>query len=409
MAESAERNLRLFRELITCTHNLSFWTYDTHFSLTYTNCPDPDLINMLFISVKDSIPLDTDLPMIVSSGLGFSWAVNMERDGLGTPLYYHVIGPVIASQISINKAKEAIMQKHGVSYTLAKTVDELIARIPTIPLTRLMEYSLMLHYCITEEKLTVDSILFPESHPVMPKQDVGSTANPYGTWLMEQKLLKLVEDGNLNFRRESSRLVAGAAPADLGGGDIIRHYKNLVIAFTASCTRAAIRGGLTPEIAYMISDKYIRGVEACTTLPELVEHNDSMQEEFIRRVHQVKTGGLSPQIQQVCNYIQLHVEEELSLSAISSSVGYSPQWLSSKFHKETGKTVSQYVTEQKVAWAQKMLLSYSYPIQEIAERLHYKTPSHFGAVFRQCTGISPGEYRSRGREKNGEKVSDVQL
>lgn len=393
MAENAERNLRLFRELITCTHNLSFWTYDTHFSLTYTNSSDPELINLLFIAVKDSIPLDTDSPMIISSGLGFSWAVNMERDGMGMPLYYHVIGPIIASQISISKAKEAIMQKHGVSYSLAKTVDELIARIPTISLTRLMDFSLMLHYCIAEEKLTVDSILFPEAISATPKEEVGSTANPYGTWLMEQKLLKLVEDGNLNFRSESSRLVAGSAPADLGGGDVIRHYKNLVIAFTSSCTRAAIRGGLSPEIAYTISDKYIRGVEACSTLPELVEHNDSMQEEFIRRVHQAKTGGLSPQIQQVCNYIQLHIEDDLSLSEISSAIGYSPQWLSSKFHKETGKTVSQYVTEQRVNWAKKMLRSNSYPIQEIAERLHYKTPSHFGAVFRQYVGMSPGEYR----------------
>lgn len=393
MAENAERNLRLFRELVSCTHDLYFWTYDTRFSLTYTNCTDSDLISILFVPVTDSIPSDTDLPILVTSSLGFSWAVNMERDGNGLPMYYHVIGPIIAYQISINKAKEAIGEKYSISNTVTRTVDDLLSKIPSIPLTRLMEYSLMLHYCITEEKLTVDKILYHDSAPAPQKGNSANTTNPHGSWLMEQKLLSLVESGNMNFRQEASHMVIGASPADLGSGDAIRHYKNLVIAFISSCTRAAIRGGVSPEIAYVISDKYIRGIEVCSTLSELVEYNDAMQEEFTRKVHETKTDKFSPQIQKVCDYIQFHVEDDLNLSTISSAIGYSPAWLSSKFHKETGKTITQYISNQRMEWAKKLLISSDRPIQEIADCLQYKTPSHFGAVFRQYTGISPGAYR----------------
>ena len=395
MAENAERNLRLYRELITCTHNLYYWTYDTRFAMVYTNCPSPELLNLLFISVSGFVPADCDKPVLISSGLGFSWALNMERDGAGVPLYYHVIGPALTSKISLDLMKKAITQKHDVSYSLMQSVEQLVSEIPAIPMPRLLEYGLMLHYCITEEKLTISDFVYPDTLASLPKTQDSHTENPHGTWIMEQKLMKLIEDGNLNFRREASRLVAGAVPADLGSGDIMRHYKNLLIAFIANCTRAAIRGGLSPETAYLLSDKYIHEVENCNTLPEIAELNDTMQEDFVRRVHQCKTGGLSPQIQQTCDYIQLHVEDDLSLEIISSAIGYSPSWLSGKFRKETGKTLTQFIAEQKVERAKLLIRSDNRPLQEIADQLRFKTPSHFGVVFRQYVGMTPSEYREK--------------
>ncbi len=393
MAENAERNLRLFRELITCTRNLYSWTYDVHFSLVYSNCPDADLMGMLFISMTDNIPPDVDAPMLLSSEFGLSWAVNLERDGSGLPLYYHVIGPAVASKFSIAKAKQAIFNRSDVSDSLVGVLDGLLAKIPSVPISRILEYCIMLHYCVTEEKLSISDILYPGPGAVPREEQDGHTANPHGTWLMEQRLLKLVEDGNLNFRQEKTRLVSGLVPADLGGGDGMRHLKNLVIAFISCCTRAAIRGGLSPETAYLLSDRYIRGVEACAVIADLVELNDSMQEDFIRRVHQSKSDGLSPQIRQCCDYIQIHVEDELSLTSISAAIGYSPTWLSGKFKKEMGISLTQYISQQRMERAKELLRSGNRPIQDIAEALHYKTPSHFGTVFRQYTGISPSEYR----------------
>ena len=294
MAENAERNLRLFRELITCTHSLYSWSYDTRFSLVYTNCPEADILGMLFVSTADRIPAEEDAPMLLSSPLGFSWAVNLERDGTGLPLYYHVIGPVVTSQVEVSAAKDMILGRLGVSYAMAKTVDELLSRIPSLTVPRLIEYGLMLHYCVTEEKRTISDVIYPEAGAAHPKELEGHTANPYGTWLMEKKLMRLIEEGNLNFRQEATRLVGGAVPAELGNGNAERHYKNLVIAFIAACTRAAMQGGLSPETAYLLSDKYIRGVEACVSMAELAELNDAMQEDFVRRVHETRSGVLSP-------------------------------------------------------------------------------------------------------------------
>lgn len=409
MAENAERNLRLLQELITCTHNLYFWTYDVHFSLTYSNCPDFEIMNHIFLSVSLGVPKEVDAPILVSSRLGFSWVVNLERDGNGEPLYYHVIGPALTSQVSVDMMKSIMDMKRKEDSILDESdesVEKMLSRMPTIPMPRLLEYGLMLHYCIMEEKLTVSDVVYWEvqvdsgMEPCRCHEDKEGwgeesrhTGNPQGTWLMEQRLLKLISDGNLNYKQESNKLVSDAMPADLGSGDVLRHYKNLNICFSALCARAAIKGGLSPELAYMLNDKYIHGIETCNTLSEIAEVNEMMQDDFVRRVHKCKIKELSLQIKQCCDYIQIHVEKKLSLTEISNAVGYAETWLSGKFRKETGKTISQYIAEQKVRRAKELLRSTNLPIQEIAERLKFKSQSHFGETFRRYAGMTAGEYR----------------
>lgn len=395
MKQSVEQNLKLFRELITCTHNLYFWTYDTSFSLIYTNCPESRFLSPLFLSVASKIPGDSGAPILLFSGLGYFWVVNPEQDEHGTPLHYHVIGPVLTCKVMTEKIKLAIFAKHTVSFPLNEAIDVLLHKIPMIPISKFLEYGLMLHYCITEEKLSINDFIYSET---IKRSDItsmpGHTAAPHYTWQREQKLFRLISEGNLNYKQEMTHIVSSAAPADLGGGDILRHYKNLNISLLTLCTRAAIFGGLSPETAYFLSDKYILKLESCNTFEEISEVNQKMVEDFVSRVHAIKESKLSPQIQQCCEYIQLHIEDPLNLQTLSTAVNYSPTWLSHKFSTETGKTILQYIAEQKILRAKELLISEYVPVQEIADRLSFKSQSHFGEVFRRHTGMTPGEYRA---------------
>lgn len=400
MAASTEQNLRLFRELISCMRELYFWTYDPEMKPTYTNCPEPETAELLFETISDAVPRDAVNPALITSELGLSWVTECETDAEGNVLRIYAIGPALISQISMDLVRKAVTEKHGVSYTMINRVEKMVSRIPTVPISRLVEYSLMLHYCLKEEKITYDDVIFPETLSGDIKGGSGHTENPFPTWLMEQELFKLVEEGNLNFKEVTSRLVSGAVPADLGSGDFIRHHKNLMIVFIAGCARAAIRGGLSPETSYLLSDRYIQDLEKCRTMREIIELNSIVQEDYTLRVHRIKAGTMSPQIQRACEYIQIHVEDELSLSSVSSAVGYSPSWLSGKFRRETGKTLTDYITETKVERAKMLLRAGNDPVQDIAERLSYRTASRFGSVFRKYTGMSPGEYRrSAGAKK----------
>ena len=65
----------------------------------------------------------------------------------------------------------------------------------------------------------------------------------------------------------------------------------------------------------------------------------------------------------------------------------------------TGKTFTQINRTMKVQKAQEMLLNTNRNANEIAYDLGFKDPSHFGKVFKRAVGVSPGEYRNKGMNR----------
>lgn len=75
----------------------------------------------------------------------------------------------------------------------------------------------------------------------------------------------------------------------------------------------------------------------------------------------------------------------------------SPAYFSRRFKQQLGMSWSDYVRTHRLHLASRRLLSTGVPIAVIAEELGFATPSHFGSVFLQRFGMTPGEYRRAGR------------
>ena len=150
--ENVERNLHLFRELISCAHELYFWTYDARGNCVYSNNPNEQLFKQIFVLDKGHEIVQTenlrkDRPVILTSVLGFLWITDFEPDASGELLYTHVIGPAFIEDVS-SRTIEGALNKLCFSLALKKDFLQLIQQIPVISMMRFFEYGLMLHYCI---------------------------------------------------------------------------------------------------------------------------------------------------------------------------------------------------------------------------------------------------------------------
>ena len=396
MAENAERNLRLFRELLTCAHNVYFWSFDTRMENIYTNCPHSKALYAILRMNQSQVDwllamAPQEQPVVLSDRLGLTWIADYEPDSEGELLYIHLIGPVFVADVS-QSSLEMILLNMGISMGLRYEFLKVMGQLPVVPITRFFEYGLMLHYCIKGEKITISELQYPDP-PQSAKSKEAHRKEVHGSWAMEQELLRLVEEGNLDYKEKAARLVAGSNLSNFGNGDSLRHIKNTAIIFTALCTRAAIRGGVPPEVAYTISDRYISNIEAAASFSEAVELNSAMQDTFVSRVHQCKTGNQSAAIQRCCNYIQLHLGEKLTVPMLAKKLGYSENYLTKKFKNEMGISLTQYITNLKIQKAKDLLVSGSESIQDICSQLGFGSQSYFGMVFHRETGMSPGAYR----------------
>ena len=95
-------------------------------------------------------------------------------------------------------------------------------------------------------------------------------------------------------------------------------------------------------------------------------------------------------------YINLNYKNEnLKISDVSAFAGVTQNHLCKLFKKETGKSISEFIREEKVKAAANMLKFSEYSYGEIAEYFGFASQSHFIECFRKQTGLSPKEYRKR--------------
>lgn len=397
-----EADMKFLRELLTCVHNLYFTEYDAGFNPVYSNAPLFNAIH-IFLSLdgtmRDYSPNEIRYegkPVLNTNSMGMTWISDMEmREG---KLYkIHVLGPVFLDDFSFLKVDKAL-QKMDISAALKIQVKSIIKELPIIPILRFYEYGIMLHYCLTGEKIAISDFAFMDYKKAPQEDNISFSEERHGTYMMEQQLMKFIEDGNINYRKEKDRIISHGKVGKIASGDYLRQIKNAVIIHVALCSRAAIRGGLSPETAYLLSDRYLQSVENCNTLAEVTEISTSMYEDYVYRVHQIKTNsGISPQIQACCDYISLHLEEKLDVHAMASRVGYTVYYFTKKFKQETGLSVRDFAMKKKVERAKDLLKLHDKSIQDISDELGFSSQSYFGDVFHKSTGMTPGEFRLNGK------------
>ena len=96
----------------------------------------------------------------------------------------------------------------------------------------------------------------------------------------------------------------------------------------------------------------------------------------------------------VIKEIETNYQLELTAAELSQSVFVSPQYLSRIFRRFLGCSVYEYVTMYRISRARELLLSNPHmKIQDIAGAVGFSDASHFIAMFRKITGITPLDFR----------------
>lgn len=94
----------------------------------------------------------------------------------------------------------------------------------------------------------------------------------------------------------------------------------------------------------------------------------------------------------------LHEEPSatLTLERLAAEAGVHPVHLSREFARYFAASFGDYVRQQKVEQAKRLLRRPELPLADIAYQCGFADQSHFGRCFRQLTGLTPGQFRRRG-------------
>ncbi len=218
---------------------------------------------------------------------------------------------------------------------------------------------------------------------------------------LEQQLLAAIHEGRDIEAVSLLDKINAIDRADLST-DPIRSLKNSLIGSATIFTRAAIRGGVDAETAFMLSDLFIRQVEKVSSRQQAESLEYDMLIAFIDAVKNSKTiqdeEDYSPVITRVRQYIRQNVNQQISLADAAASVNVHPNYLSTLFTKECGLSLMAYYDKERVTAISQHLRLSDEPLADIAMNFSFHSFSHFSSYFKRHTGMSPREYRKEFRE-----------
>ncbi len=99
------------------------------------------------------------------------------------------------------------------------------------------------------------------------------------------------------------------------------------------------------------------------------------------------------QVRTITDYMQEHVDEEITLTDLSALVGLSRFHFCRAFRLATGLAPHAWLSAHRMRQARTLISTTSLPIAEISLAVGYRTHSAFAASFRKAFGISPTQVR----------------
>ena len=113
----------------------------------------------------------------------------------------------------------------------------------------------------------------------------------------------------------------------------------------------------------------------------------------IQKPIQILPSSLSQTtLNRVKDYIQAHLAEDLTLLQLATLAQVSPNYFATQFKQSMGITPHQYVIQQRIAKAKKLILTRKGTLAEIADCVGFADRSHFTRHFKRLTGVTPKQF-----------------
>jgi AraC-like DNA-binding protein len=97
-------------------------------------------------------------------------------------------------------------------------------------------------------------------------------------------------------------------------------------------------------------------------------------------------------VERMTVFIAQNHTRPLEIATIADAVGLHPNSAMRLFRRSCGMTLHEFVNLHRIWQAQRLLLTTTMKIQEVAEESGFGSPARFYAAFRKIVGQTPGEY-----------------
>lgn len=270
-------------------------------------------------------------------------------------------------------------------------------------LTAFQSFSKMIYSIITHEIIQDDqiNIIHMSSEKTLSYEDdtltlrrILQTTPSYYQW--EQNFFKSFDSGNMN---ELNSLLSQLHIYDIDDSlmNTLEDLKYKYVSFITLLTRNIIKNGVSFELAFSMSDQYLKKLQDIQSESQLTLLLRETISEFFTLASSSR-NSFSLNVTKSIHFIDTHLYDKLSLQTLADYTGLRASYLSVLFKQEVGENITHYIQKKKIEEAQRLLLFTDKTYSEISSLLNFNSQSNFIQIFKKMTGTTPKKYQTSQRK-----------
>lgn len=303
-----------------------------------------------------------------------------------------LLGPATEHPLSA-EAIMRITRELGLSRNHSQQMSNVLKNIPLVSLSDFLKTLSFLNYIINENNVMTSNNAMPTAPKIITPMNAPEPVY-HNTAEFEQALIQCIEYGKLDLLHNMLDInVINTKNMGLVSTDSLRALKNVFVTSTTLACRAAVRGGLDYDRALALSDSYLLRLEQIQNYDgfQLLFHE--MLTDFTSRTADLHLhNGCSKLIRDVVRDIHGKVYQKITVEQLAATQKVSSSYLSHRFKRETGISLTDYISLQKINEAKRLMQKTDLTLAQIAYQLAFSSQSYFHTVFKKVTGMTPAQF-----------------
>ena len=310
---------------------------------------------------------------------------------------YLFFGPFLYHAKGEDDFREMI-QAHGLSDHAIDAIHWYFKRIPVIHdviAWRHMFTTLLSRY-LGNPDLEIRPVRHDHIEEAREKPSVSLSSIPYTSiearYATESKMLEAIRQGNISEATYQQNLFMGFT-LDQRHPDELRNAKNMVISVNTLYRKTVEQAAVHPLYIDGLSGQFLEEIEKAENLAQVTALIPRMIRRYCLLVQTYSRERYSSVVRDCLNFVDFHYMEPLSLEGLATKYAVNKNYLSSRFSREVGMTLTDYINLTRVRRSFKLLNTTSMSMQDIAESCGFSDANYYTRIFRKINGSTPNEYR----------------
>lgn len=209
----------------------------------------------------------------------------------------------------------------------------------------------------------------------------------------EAEFMQIVSHGQLHKIEMYANMI-DIQGTEIRLADRVRNAKNYAIIMNTLLRKAAENGSVHPVHIDKLSSDFAKKIELQTSEKGVTILIQEMARKYTLLVKNHSMHGYSTLVRRVLVHIDTDLAGDLTLNTQAKLLNVNPCYLSTVFKKETGHTLTEFVTSKRIEHAIFLLNTTKMQIQTIAQYCGIPDICYFTKTFKKMVGKSPSEYKN---------------